>query len=143
MIIGQARFTGAISLAAVSIQFNNDTGNNYHIQGVGGSGSSATAVAAASVDHIDIATAPAGSGTANYAGQLRCDIANYKDTTFFKNIVAAYTRMYDTTTTNFRAALAGGMWLDTSAITEIDLYSSTASAGNFAAGTKFTLYGLL
>jgi hypothetical protein len=143
MFIGQARFTGALSTAALSIRFNNDTGTNYHIQGVSGSGVTPGAIAAGSVNHIDLSTVPAASGIANYAGQARVMIANYKDTVFFKNVVCEASRMYNTTTTNFNVELNGGMWLNTGAITEIDLYSSTASAGNFATGTKFTLYGLL
>lgn len=43
-------------------------------------------------------------------------------------------------TTNLRLGIFGGWWRDVSPITEIDLI--TASADDFAAGSKFYLYGI-
>ncbi|MGD1072770.1 MAG: hypothetical protein ABSB15_21830 [Bryobacteraceae bacterium] len=58
-------------------------------------------------------------------------------TTFYKGILAS---IYYMTTTTEQALLTGGGWNNTAAITSIVL---TPSAGNFVAGSTFTLYGLL
>lgn len=142
LIIGSGRMDGAILEANLEARFNNDSGANYNEQDAGGDNASAVAAAAAAQNEITLGQIPCASGSANHAGHLHAEVPNYKDTTFYKTIMAEVGHIPNSTVADFAVRMAGGIWLDTSAIDQITLLSTTASAGDFVAGSTYTLYGL-
>lgn len=142
-ILGSGAMAGAILEANLEVRFNNDSGANYNEQDVGGDNASAVAAAAVAANEILMGQIKAASGDANHASQFQAHIPNYKDTTFFKTIMGQSGHIPNSTVADFAVRFAGGIWLDASAITRITLLSTTGSAGNFVAGSTYTLYGLL
>jgi len=114
------------------IRFNSDTGTNYSITSLSGTGSAAQSAreTSASYIHIDKQAAwRSGNITMN-----RVNIMNYANTTTYKTVVGRADAPADATD-----AIVG-LWRSTAAITSIQV-GNDASA-NFAVGTTFTLYGI-
>lgn len=121
--------TAAVS-AALQLQFNGDTGNNYDWSKENRFGNSfQNSVSAAQMGDI-----PAASVTANYSSGLSIDIFNYRGTTFYKNMRA----YYEFFQTSGFYELNGGQWRSTAAITSMKVF---LSAGNFLDHTIIGLYG--
>jgi hypothetical protein len=110
-------------------QYNGDTGFNYSVQNMGGSGSSATAARYTNTPFI--------SGnyplTSTVASMGLINIQNYSNTTTNKTSIAR------TGAASVYVFACVGTWRNTSAITSIKLFSST---GNLLSGSIFTLYGI-
>lgn len=143
MIIGTIRMDGAIVQADIELRMNADAGANYNDQNLRGDNATPAAAASAGDTEMKIGEAPAASATASHVGQIKILIPNYKETIFFKNAMAEFLSIPNNTVADFSIGFAGGMWLDTSAITQLTLISTTGSAGNFDVETKLTLYGIL
>lgn len=119
--------------AVFGIRFNSDTGSNYSDTDLYGNGSAAGSYRSTSQSKIQVGWYPYPSSQAE-PGQSTIQIMNYSNATTYK-------------TTLERAGLAGGqgvyarvgLWRSTSAITSVTLLMS---AGNFASGTTFSLYGI-
>jgi len=84
-----------------------------------------------------VADFAANSLTAGYNSALVVDFFDYANTVYFKTFMT--TMVADLQGTGGFVEHYGGMWLSESSITEITLF---LSAGNFAAGTRATLYAL-
>jgi hypothetical protein len=138
-LVGQFRLVGVGAKQVVSLQFNDDTDTNYHIQGASGSNVTASAAAAANGLDLDLFFAPGTDATANYAAEAEFWIANYAETTFFKNVWKSGIEMLSAAVADFTSGMTGGMWLKTEPINKITML---VSAGNFLSGTKVTLYGI-
>jgi hypothetical protein len=132
-----ARTDAATGFASINMQFNGDTGTNYEYNFVYASGGTPGAGQADSAACIALPNMPGSTVTANAPGVFSVRIPAYAGTTFYKGVLAS---IYYMTTTTEQALLTGGGWNNTAAITSIVL---TPSAGNFVAGSTFTLYGLL
>lgn len=141
-LIGQARFTGAVTEALIEARFNNDGTGVYNEQDLIGDGATPATNAAINQTEITLGKVPGGSATANHAGQVSAHVPNYAETNLYHTINGEYSHIRDDTTTNFETGISGGVWKNTAAINRITLLSTTGSAGNFATGSRFTLYGL-
>jgi hypothetical protein len=120
----------------LKIRLNSDTGTNYSYHRLRGYGSGVDSGSWTSTDHIRWGAASKTSTTTNsfYAGIA--DILDYASTT--KN-----------TTTRFLGGhtadgyddirLESGLWINTAAVSSILLFPSS---GNFAANSRFSLYGI-
>jgi len=117
--------------ASVDIQLNGDTGTNYSLTYLYGTGSSAAS-------GRDSNTAIAGGGsavaTANIFLTNTVQIQNYSNTTTYKTLLMRA----NNTAGNVLTAVS--TWRNTAAITSISL--KLATAVNFTTGSTFTLYGI-
>ena len=125
----------------VQLTFNNDTGNNYHrLLTYIDHGNAYTATGEVGQAYLDGGRCAAGQAPADTFDMGEIHINGYASAVGEKAVIVA--------NGNKTSDLVGGMlnmvnhgWWDAgvAAITEIDL---DASAGNFIAGSVFSLYGL-
>lgn len=139
-LVVRARSSISATVDNVTLQFNNDTGGNYDRQRMGATQATNSAAAAVAQTSLIIGNIPGDTATADHAGTVRCEIFDYRGTTFDKN-----THSQDGYGTSEAAAgqnvdIWYGAWRSTVAITEIDV---TIVGGNFMAGSVVSLYGVL
>lgn len=115
--------------ASILVNYNSDSGSNYSYTYLAGSGSSAISGRAPNTTGIQVDyitdTSIFGSG--------RINIENYSNATTYKTLISRqdYANAYTTAYV--------GLWRNTAAITSLAI---SVSAGNFASGSTFTLYGI-
>ena len=130
------RSTAAAGPRALYLQINSDTGNNYSVHTLSGSGSAASAGAITSTNKIFIYDNPAANQTSSvFSGQI-IDVLDYQNTNKYKT-----TRQlggYDANGSGF-IFFGSGLWQSTSAVTSL---SFTLEAGDFAQYSSFALYGI-
>lgn len=136
-IVYQARGDTAAVSTFIDLKFNNDGSAAYQRERVSGASNVASAgpVTGAAGTVLVVSSVPAASATANHAGSGRILIPNYAATTFYKETLAE-TGYFDGT--DYNELASHGWWLSTAAITRIDVLPT---AGNFIAGSRFTLLG--
>jgi len=131
--------TGATDTQAVAIRFNNDSGGNYDDEFVQGGGATASAAESLAATQGRIGNFPAATAVASAGSGIRIEVWDYASATFQKSYVALNAFKRQTTTGNVFSAQFAGHWRNTAAITRIQVLSV---AGNFIAGTRFSLYGV-
>jgi hypothetical protein len=115
-------------------QYNGDTGNNYTIHYLQGSGSSAAATAYTPTAGNFAMDTPAASANANVFGGSVIDILDYTNTSKYKTMRSL--TGYDNNGSGFIDFMSG-LWLNTAPITSI-----TISGGTIAQYSRFSLYGI-
>ena len=115
----------------ILFQFNGDTGSNYNSHHIYGDGSSAVAQAKGTstngwVTYWD----------SSQFGVAVMDILDYTNTN--KNKTTRTLGGFDANGSGF-VLLRSGLWMSTSAITSISLFTDS---GNFTQNSQFTLYGV-
>jgi hypothetical protein len=118
------------------VNFNSDTGSNYAYHSLEGLGSSVSADGTASDTRILIRRFWRGNSTANSFGVAMLDIHDYANTAKYKTL-----RVFNGNDNNDSSGsvnLQSGLWMSTSAITQIDI----GSTGSISAGSTFALYGI-
>lgn len=137
-------WTGRSTVAAVNdglrLQFNGDTGANYDRQRLTANSTTVAATESLAGTNADIGTMAGSTATSNLCGSGEIIIYNYRDTTFHKTGTSTNFFRQDNTTGNTLLRSYGFGWRSTSAITSVTLLMT---GGNYVAGSKFTLYGLL
>jgi hypothetical protein len=138
-IRGIARDGRAVTIDTAYFTFNSNTGANYAYHWLKGDGTSATATAATSQtpSGANAFVVPGTSaGASQFSGQV-IDILDYANTN--KNKVY---RSLSGTDQNGSGGIffISGAWLQTAAITQIDLTTGTGTA--WTTGTSFALYGI-
>jgi hypothetical protein len=135
-VTGQARGDTAATSVVINLQFNGDTGSNYDYMEMAFQGSTSVAQNyGGTSSRVGIVTAA--SSPANHAGELEITVPNYSGTTFYKNVVSRSGEAQALSSTNYYLRETRSTWHSTSAITSLTL---TPVAGNFVAGSVFTLY---
>lgn len=135
-----ARSDQSAAAVDLGLRFNADTGANYDVELL--YNSSATAASAFEIlaaTSATVGTLAAGTATAGRAGAGTIAINDYRGTTFDKVVNSTDHWAQATTTTNINTRIFGATWRNTAAVTSVTLL---LSAGNYVAGSKFTLYGL-
>lgn len=124
LIVNASLASGA---ASTLMRYNSDSGNNYSGTRLIGDGSSATSQRTTNANNNDI----------GYFNTSMCasmvSIQNYSNSTTYK------TCLVRANTTDYVFGQVQ-MWLNTAAVTSINITNS--SAVNFNAGSTFTLYGI-
>lgn len=126
------------STGGLNLRFNNDTGSNYpfhRLYGYGGSVTSGFGGAGSGVDMIAFASTNASATNEFGAGVI--DILDFASTDKYKTARVLSGR--EQTGTSDFITLTSGVWLSTSAITEVNLY---LNAGSLQIGSRFSLYGI-
>jgi hypothetical protein len=139
LLIGTGRGDTSAANTTLNLRLNGDSAANYASQYIQGNAATASAVEAASASSIAIGAIAAATATASHVGSIAIVIPQYAGTTFFKQAFSFGTLTAALTTGNMYAMVRGGVWANTAAVTSITLLPA---AGNFIAGTRFTLYGL-
>ena len=110
------------------LQFNGDTATNYSATGMYGDGTTASSFRGSN----NASTGGCIVDSVNY-GTVIYNIMNYRNTSTFKTVIGRGNNTGQYVDTRI------GLWRSTSAITSILMYSN---AGNWLAGSTFTLYGI-
>ena len=127
LVIGSSLSTGG---GNPRLQLNSNTGTNYSQTSLFGNGTSASSFRISNSNHIYFG---GGSGTANTQSTTLIHLMNYSNTTTNKTVLIRYNDVTEA------AYATVGMFRNTAAITSIQL---TTQAGNFNAGSTFSLYGI-
>jgi len=127
-----ARTANAAATDTIALRFNGDTAANYAEHVLYGNGTSGLSANGTSATFASCATTAGNSATANIYGPGIVDILNFNGTVSNK-VLRSFSG--NSSFVQFRS----GLWMSTSAITSITLYSATAS--NLLAGSRFSLYG--
>jgi len=125
--------TGGNLASDVKCNFNGDTGNNYIIHGLVGSGSAASAYVSATPSYLSIAI----QGQTNGPAPFFMDILDYKNTNKYTTIRSL--SGYDNNSSG-NIYFQSGLWRDTPAITSIVLAPYVSAT--FSQYSSFALYGI-
>lgn len=139
VVVVTGRNDAANNESTLQMQLNGDTAANYdwvRTEGyaTGTNTSSGTGVALPTIGSINGANAATGK-----ASLVTVELANYAGTTFHKTWLASSADRTGYTPGGINVDALSGAWSNTAAITRLTL---SLSAGNFAAGTVATLYGV-
>lgn len=118
------------------VQFNGDTGNNYSIHYLYGSGSAVAAAATTSNTYTTGGVVIKDGNTANTFSTNVIDILDYSNAS--KNKTVRVLTGWDANGSGY-IYLNSGAWLSTAAITSLTL---TPWQGNFMTYSSFALYGI-
>jgi hypothetical protein len=133
--------------AALFMRMNSDSGNNYAIHQLIGSGSStATAFGEATVPYALVGnngsyqSLTVGDGASMYSVHV-IDILDYANTSKYKTVRALHGR--DNNSTTGRVMLESGLWQNTAAINTLSFtMRDGTAASNIAQYSSFALYGI-
>ena len=127
------------STSSMAIRFNSDTTNNYAAHWLYGDGSTVGATGSAPRANIWVQGYFPGTGiNSSIVGATIIDILDYSSTTKNKTARSFNGLMTDTAFDNY-VNLVSGVWLNTNAITSIDI---TFNGETIGSGTQFALYGI-
>lgn len=125
------------SVQNVLMRINNvSTGSLYYWQDGYDSATSRTSAEGIAQNELRVGYAGASAG-AGFAADI--SIPNYNDTSYAPMVQSSYFSAHNNSTGTLRAGRAAGVYSTVGAVTRIQLLLST---GNFASGTRATLYGL-
>ena len=131
------RMTGSVTFNSLYMTINGDTtaANYDSSQNSYASGSTTTAAAiAATTSGMHVGYVVGVNGNANAVSDLRVLIPGYAQSVLHKAVQAQYNGLANTR----HSGIAGGVWLSTAAITQLDF---PAPSGSWAEGTVAVLTG--
>ena len=139
-ILFAGRADNAVTAQVMGFRLNNDSSASYYTQRMDGvatsvSGTESIGNAAGLCGDVAGSSAPAGM-----VGGFILTIFDYKSTTFNKAFASQVMSQWGTSTGTVRASAFGGTWNNTAAVNRFYLFPN---AGNFVAGSRLTIYGLL
>lgn len=125
----------------IVVQFNGDNASHYDAQSLTGQSATPSAGVASPTTVPPIGPIPGStSGNAAMTGSGEFTLFNYAGTTYWKTGVNKMGLFQNTTGPQITAGVFFVNWRSTAAINAIQL--TLASAGNFVAQSKFTLWGV-
>lgn len=136
-IRGIGRAANSVTDENLIIQFNSDTGANYSLHNLYGTGSATGANASANATVSYFARVSGASSTANIFGVAVADILDYADTNKYKTLRSL--SGHDQNGSGY-ITLMSGSWRNTAAITTVTIKNDSGS--NIASGSTFALYGI-
>jgi hypothetical protein len=139
-LIYTARGDAVATVIAVNIRFNNDSGAVYDYEITYSSNGTAAGGVAIAATGGQIPGVAAASATANKVGMGEVLIPNYTGTTFEKMGAAVGGRTESTAAAGQTQETDSFNWRSTAAINRITIFPTS---GNFIAGSRLTIYGLL
>lgn len=121
----------------IKLRFNNDSSSVYTYHSLFGSGSSALTDAATSQNGAGAISSAAGSLSSGIFAAAVIDVLDYQNSS--KNKTIRSLDGFDPNAAGGQIVLNSGLWISTSAITQLDLIPS---ASTFAQYSQFALYGI-
>lgn len=139
-IQGVGRFSDAVTAENLLMQFNGDTGSNYNTQFINTNSNTSPATGFQTAVGIPLIGAfPGASATATHPGFVDIRILGYAQTTFTHQAIISG-NFFTSGGTPMTLTSLSYEWANTAAVTSVKFSGGTA--GNFVAGTVFTLYGI-
>ena len=131
------------SLDSLGMRFNGDSGNNYSSTGLE-SGSSSVGTnrngGTNKIERLQIPSDGRVTGTSIF-GSITVWIPNYTNTVGYKQVlIKSAIETYDWGDWKWQLVPAAGLWDNTSAINEIEMFPQNGD--NLKANSSFTLYGI-
>ncbi len=124
------------------IQFNSDTGSNYSNTNLFAFTTTPSSSSAATTQIQHLYGITAGSNLADTFGTATIWIPQYTNTANFKQVIGTGAAENNSTTdSQWAVSMIAGLWSDTSAITDIDLFPAQG-LDDFVQYSTFTLYGV-
>ncbi len=130
--------TGASNQDQVHMRFNSDTGSNYAWHRLLADGATVNATASSSQTYINTGTAARAGEPSNVFGAGVIDILDYQNTNKNKTTRTLTGEDANSGSDEF-IGLYSGLWTSTSAVSQIDIFSTGAS---FLQYSSFALYGI-
>lgn len=124
--------TSSSNTSGLRLRFNSDSGSNYSFVRMWGENSSGSSAATASADYQYMGDIPTTGMVMN-----KCQIMDYSATDKHKS--SLINNAYDPSGISYNVFTTAARWANTSAVTTIQLF---LQAGNFNAGSTFTLFGI-
>lgn len=140
ILVIQARGDTAATSATILLRLNSDAGSNYASQSASGSGSTASAAEVTSGNTIQCGSMPANTAPANAGGICIIEIPHYAHATYHQMVDFRASYRTATGAGGLTTVRGTGIWTGTPAA--ISHVRVIAGAGNFAAGTVMSLYGV-
>jgi hypothetical protein len=137
-IRGIGRTSNSVTDENVVLQFNSDTGTNYSLHNVFGTGSTTGANATTNYSSSYFMRTPGASSTASRFGVAVCDILDYTNTNKYKTVRSL--SGHDQNGSGY-VTLMSGSWRNTAAITSITILRDSGGA-NLTQYSQFALYGI-
>lgn len=132
---GTYRSNRSAGTGGAGLRFNSDSGTNYTRHVLYGKGGSVTSDSTASTDLTDFGEYLAATATSNSFASTIVDILDPFETTKYTTV-----RSFNGyAASNYNIALNSGVWLNTAALTQIEVYDRFST---FVTGSRFSLYGL-
>jgi hypothetical protein len=135
-IRGIMRTDRALVRDQLRMQLNSDTGSNYVAHYLAGDGASVVAAANTGLPFMNNNSVPGATATASTFGAVVIDILDYTSTN--KNTTVRLFNGVDMNNSNGYIELDSGLWLNTAAITSINI----AAIANLVQYTQLALYGV-
>lgn len=139
-VVATGRGDSASATIGALLFFNGDTAANYDRQQVGAANLTVSSSENLATNSQGMLVFPAATATSGLSGSGVIDIYDYRGTTFDKMATAVQTWKTANTSGNVNVRTTVLHWRNAAAITSLTIQ---ASAGNFIAGTKFSLYGVV
>ncbi|HET9159118.1 MAG TPA: hypothetical protein VFN88_00770 [Caulobacteraceae bacterium] len=139
-VVVRGRSAQAVLGSDILMRFNNDSGTNYQYEQAAFSGTATAFAQSTGQTSQKVSIFPGISAVTSYAGSATIRILDYRGTTFFKNTQIQSGGNYGTTTNTNQILLYQGLWLSTSAINRVDVFTASS---NFVDGSIVSLYGLM
>lgn len=117
--------------AQVQFRLNGDTGSNYSLLRMGGTGSAYGSDAISNVSFGQLSWY--GYAGATFGQVITASLNNYSNTTTYKTMLSRNNNA------NYGVGMNACTWRNTAAVNEILIYSDAA---NFDTGSTFTIYGI-
>lgn len=140
MVVGSARGTTGATNTSLQMQFNGITTATYDSEQVAANGATIAAAELLAQTACFLGEMAASTATAGACGTFVVFIPNYAGTSFWKSWTCSHSLALGTATTQSYSKHWGGHARATAAVASITLFPA---AGNFATGSKFSLYGML
>lgn len=127
-------FNTSATAMDLEYEINGDSGNNYNETGVQGSGGSGTGN---SFRHSNYSGGLIGSIWSTGRATVIAHFMNYTNTSTYKTCLGRFS-----TASGGLVGITASVWRNTSAITSLNFNQPSGQSGQYAAGSKFTLYGI-
>lgn len=129
----------AASTINCNVRLNNDTAGNYYYQRLRGNGATASAAEGLAQTAYLAGFLPAASAPAGIGGSVRMRIPSYSSSALTKGLESASSTAVALSTGNLFVDQIMGVWNNAAAVTRVTVL---ASVGNFAIGTRLTVYAM-
>lgn len=141
MIVLYLRSNAAATNDNLGLRFNNDSGANYYQSEVdSGNSSTPGASGQASATSMHLVVVPAASAPANAFSPFSIFVPNYLGTVGSKSATISGGFQVSHGVTGTQSNQQAGWWDSTAAITRVQIVATT---GQFIAGCRMTIYGLI
>lgn len=141
LIQGIARIDLAVVVSSLKLRFNLDGGANYNDNNIKANNVTYSGDENQSQNRINVGFLNGASASANRFSSFKIWIPYYKETGFYKGVLYEEgTIPNNTPAGTWEELIGGGIWMNTSAITRIQLLN--LAGGNLVAGTSMSLYGI-